>query len=111
MRDGTLYGASFSRQKARRSGSVDGLPGAQHDPRLHRLALDVVGHAGDADFGDRRMRREHFLDLARPDLVAARLDQVLLAIDDEEVAVVVEIAEIAGVQLPTVPPPSPSSST
>ena len=30
--------------------------------------------------------------------IAARLDQVLLAIDDEEVAVLVEVAEVAGVQ-------------
>ena len=44
------------------------------------------------------MRREHFLDLARPDLIAAGLDQILLPIDDEQVAVVVEIAEVAGVQ-------------
>src|SRR3972149_6998802 len=70
----------------------------QHDPRLDRFALHCVWNAGDADLGDSSMRCEHLFDLARPYLVAARLDEILLAIDDEEVAVGVEIAEGAGVQ-------------
>jgi hypothetical protein len=35
---------------------------------------------------------EHLLDLARVDVVAAADDQVLLAVDDEEVAVLVDPA-------------------
>ena len=46
---GTLYGASRSRQYARSSSSVALSLGLQHDPRLGHLALDGVGHAGDAD--------------------------------------------------------------
>src|SRR5947209_6552596 len=79
-------------------GLCGGVAGAEDHPRSHRLAFDRVRDAGHADFGDCRMRRERFLDLARPYLVAARLDQVLLAIDDEEITVRVEIAEIARVQ-------------
>src|SRR5262249_61485689 len=46
------------------------------------------------------MLGQHFFDLPRPDLEPARFDQIFLAIDDEQVAVVVQIAEIAGVQPP-----------
>src|SRR2546422_2027775 len=42
-----------------------GVAGAEDDPRSHRLALDRVRDASHADFGDRRMRRERFFDLAR----------------------------------------------
>src|SRR5437016_9760180 len=74
------------------------VAGSEDDPRFHRFALDCVRDAGHTDLGDRRMRRERFFNLARPHLVAARLDQILLAIDDEEITVGVEIAEIARVQ-------------
>src|SRR5262249_45094345 len=49
------------------------LSGPQHDPRLHGFTLFVVGDTRDADLGDRRVRRDHLLDLARPHLVPARL--------------------------------------
>ena len=74
----------FCRQNARSSASVGLCAGAHDDPRLDDLAFDIVGHAGDADFRDRRMRGEHLFDLARPHLIAARLDQILLPIDDEQ---------------------------
>jgi hypothetical protein len=41
---------------------------------------------------------QHLLDLARVDVVAAADDEVLLAVDDEQVAVVVGVAEVAGVE-------------
>src|SRR5690348_11579523 len=46
------------------------------------------------------MRGDHFFDLARPDLISTRLDQVLLAIDNEQVSIGIEVAEIAGVEGP-----------
>ena len=96
-RDGTLYGARCCRQKSRSSLSRR-LAGAQDHPRGHRFALARVGDTRDADFGDCRVCRDHLFDLARPHLKAARLDQILLPIDDEEISVLVQIAEIACVQ-------------
>ena len=49
----------------------------------------------------RRMLVEHLLDLARVDVVAAADDHVLLAVDDEVVAVGIDAADVAGVE-PTV---------
>ena len=80
------------------------LPAAQHDPRLDRLHANGIGHARDAHLFHGGMRRQHFLHLARPHLIAARLDEVLLAVDDEQVSIFVEIAEISRVQ------PSPRST-
>ena len=47
---------------------------------------------------NRRVLVEHLLDLARIDVVTAADDHVLLAVDDEEVAVLVDLAHVAGVQ-------------
>jgi hypothetical protein len=41
---------------------------------------------------------EDLLDLARVDVVAAADDHLLLAVDDEEVAVVVDLAHVAGAE-------------
>src|SRR5439155_1447071 len=76
----------------------DRLPRAQHDPGLDRFAFGRVGDPGDADLRDCGMRCEHFLDLSRPHLVAALFDQALLAIDDEEIPVVVQVSQIPGMQ-------------
>ena len=48
------------------------------------------------------MGRNDLFDLPRPDLVAAGLDQFLLAVDDVEVAFLVRAGNIAGVQ-PAIP--------
>src|SRR5437879_12554960 len=52
----------------------------------------------DADLSDRRVGRDDFLDLPRPDLKAARLDEILLAIDDGEIPVAVERPQVAGIE-------------
>jgi hypothetical protein len=44
------------------------------------------------------MRGDDLLDLTRPDLETTGLDQILLAIDDEDVAVLVNVAEVPGVE-------------
>ena len=51
------------------------------------------------------MCRNDLLDLPRPHLESARLDQILLAIDEEDVAVLVHVGQVAGVD-----PRSPSAS-
>src|SRR5207249_5913145 len=71
---------------------------AEHDPRLDHFPFGLVCDTSHTDFGNRRVVREHFLDLARPHLESARLDQILLAIDDEQIAIFVEVAQIAGME-------------
>src|SRR5262245_17073983 len=56
------------------------LAAAEDDPRTNHFALGLVRHSRHTDFRDRRMCRDYLFDLARPDLVTAGLDQVLLAV-------------------------------
>ena len=70
--------------------------GAQLDDGEHGLAHVGVGDADHRDVGDRGMGGEHALDLGGVDVGAAGDDQVGAAVGDEEVAVVVELAEVAG---------------
>src|SRR3954453_12167023 len=70
----------------------------QADERLHGLAAVLVRYADDRRLPDRRVAVEDVLDLARPDLVARRVDLVLLAVDEVEPAVVVHEADVAGPQ-------------
>ena len=62
------------------------------------LAPLVVGDADHRRFADLRVLVEHLLDLARVDVVAAADDQVLLAVDDVEVAVLVDAGHVAAVE-------------
>ena len=74
-------------------------PGLQHDDGLHRLAAVRVVGADDARLLDRLgCVVQHRLDLGRPDLVAGGVDHALEAIDEEEVALVVVAAEVAGAE-------------
>ena len=77
---------------------VERLALLQHDRGAHLLAELVVRHADDGRLLDRRVLVEHLLDLARVDVVAAADDQVLLAVDDEEVAVLVHLGHVAGAE-------------
>src|SRR5207249_7242829 len=52
----------------------------------------------DAGVGDRGVLAEHRLDLSRSDTEALVLDELLLAIDDEDVALLVAAADVAGVE-------------
>ena len=53
------------------------------------------GKADDGGLIDGRMRQQHLLDLAWIDVLAARDDHVVLAIDQIEVALIVETAKVA----------------
>ena len=70
----------------------------QRDGGADLLAQLGVRHCHDRRLGDGRVLVEHLLDLAGIDVVAAADDQVLLAIDDEEVAVLVDLREVTGVE-------------
>ena len=86
------------RQKARISSSRADDARPKRDDRLHRLAPALVGHADDRGLGDRGMREEHVLDDAGIHVLAAGDDHVLDAVLDEQVAVVIDAPDVAGVQ-------------
>ena len=70
----------------------------ERDRGADLLAVLVVGHAEHRGLAHGRVLVEDLLDLARVDVVAAADDHVLLAVDDEEVAVLVDGRHVAGVQ-------------
>ena len=79
-----------------RSASSASTAGRERHERLDDLPGDRVGHADHARLGDRRVLEQRALDLERPDQVAGRLDDVVAAPDEPEVAVVVAAREVAG---------------
>src|SRR5436305_4828018 len=70
----------------------------QRDRGCHLLAVLVMGNAQHGGLANIWMLVEHFLDLARVDVVAASDDHLLLAIDDEEVTVFIDLRHIARVK-------------
>src|SRR4029453_15910993 len=60
------------------------------------LAELGMGDPDDRALAHRRVLVEHLLELPRVDVVAAANDQLLLAVDDEEVAVLVDAPDVAG---------------
>src|SRR5574338_71603 len=71
---------------------------AQHDESLGRLAPLLVGHADHRALEHRLVAVERVLDLGGADVLAARDDDVLLAVDDVEAAGRVPHAEVARVE-------------
>src|SRR6266478_4750070 len=69
--------------------------GADHEGH-DALAEHVIGLRDDRDVGHRRMGPQDGLDLDARYVDAAATHDVLLAIDEEEVAVGIEVAEITG---------------
>ena len=67
------------------------VPGFSDDRGADLLAEGLVRDADDGGLGDGGVLVEHLLDLARVDVQPAADDQVLLAVDDEEVAVLVHV--------------------
>ena len=76
-------------RSSRSSSARDRRTGLQHDRRADLLAERRMRHADHGGLGHVRVLVQHLLDLARVDVVAAADDQVLLAVDDEVVAVLV----------------------
>src|SRR5204863_9015433 len=70
----------------------------QYDAGLDGLAAVVVRHPDHRRHPDAGMAIQYFLDLARPDLEAGRVDHVLLAINDGEVALGIHAGDVAGMQ-------------
>ena len=95
---GTLNLASWPRQCSTSSSAVAVAPGAQRDEGHRHLAPPLVGagHHGHLEHGV--VLVEHPLDLGAGDVLAARHDHVLEPVDDEQVAVLVADADVAGVE-------------
>ena len=70
----------------------------QHDDRFRHLAGFVIGTRNHRGVRDARMRQQHRFELRRRHLETLVLNQFLRAIDDEEMAVLVGITNVAGVQ-------------
>src|SRR5271163_952608 len=66
--------------------------GLEFDEGFDLFAQQVIGHADDRRLRDRGVGVQHLFDLAGVDVVAAPDDEVLLAVDDEEVAVLVAVS-------------------
>ena len=73
-------------------------PGRTTHDGADLLAESLVGHADDRGLGHVGVLVERGFDLGRVDVLAAADDDVLQPVDDVEVAVGVEAAEVAGVE-------------
>ena len=93
---GTLNGARSARANARSSSgsTASRATTTAQTASIQRSSRD----ADDRDLGDRGMPVQDLLDLARGDVLAARVDHVLLAVDDRQVAVRVHGRQIPGVK-------------
>src|SRR6266436_3347980 len=76
------------------------LAAPEHDEREHALPHQLILHADHRGLGHLGVGVEDLFDLVRVDVESAADDQVLLALDDEEEAVLVEPAHVPGMQPP-----------
>ena len=87
---------SRSRANAIRSASLGVAPAAATTTALTASPHVVVRDADDGDVADVLVGHQHVLDLGRVDVLAAGDDHVLHAVVQVDVAVVVEVAGVAG---------------
>src|SRR6185436_7637297 len=74
----------------------------QYHPGFDRFDRVHIRDAADTDLSDGWMRRDDLLHIARPDLEAAGFDEVLLAVHDEDVTILILVANVSGEE-PAVP--------
>src|ERR1043165_5381340 len=68
----------------------------QHNEGLHDLGAQRIRLADHRCKRDRRMADETILDLAGPDAIAGRSDDIIIAADEGEIALLVDDALVAG---------------
>mmetsp|Transcript_21532 Transcript_21532/g.83661 ORF Transcript_21532/g.83661 Transcript_21532/m.83661 type:complete len:584 (+) Transcript_21532:5464-7215(+) len=74
------------------------MPGTPHHDGLDGLAAVGIGCRDDAGLGDAGVGVHQVLDLARPDLEAARVDHALEPVGHEEIAIGIDAADVAGAE-------------
>ena len=70
----------------------------QHHRHAHHLTVALVGHGEDRRLGDRRVLVDGGLHLCGVDVLTAAQDHVLGPIHQEQEAVLVQVADVAGVE-------------
>ena len=93
---GYLYAATRARIHSRMSSGSGRVPGRGDDECGDLLAEPGVGHADHRRLEHVRVLVQRLLHLARVHVVAAADDHLLLAVDEKQVAVVVDVADVAG---------------
>src|SRR3546814_4561180 len=68
----------------------------QHNAGAHDLAHPLVGSCDRRGVDNLRMRKQQRLDFLRRDILAAANDDILLAVGDEQIALGIEPADVAG---------------
>ena len=86
-----------SRTRGGRRGRTS-APGSGHDDGAHPLAHRPFVEPDDRDLGDGRVLVQHGFDLDAVHVLAAADDDVLHPVDDVDEAVVVDVADVAGVE-------------
>jgi hypothetical protein len=90
-----LNGAIRAARNSRSASGLRSRPVLRQVDRGGNLAEALVGQAEHARLGHVGMRVDLAFDLDRRDVLAAADDDVLLAVDDVEVSVLVKVAEVA----------------
>src|SRR6516162_2799796 len=75
-----------------------GPPRLEHDQGLRSLTPPLVWDRDHGTLEDSRVRRKHLFDLHRVDVLAAADDDVRLAVDDRDVALLVHNGHVPGVE-------------
>ena len=87
----------MSSAKRRSASSLGRRAGLGHDEGDRQLVLDLVGHRHDADLRHVGVPAQQLLDFAGIDVLAAALEHVVGAADEEDEAVVVAAHHVAGI--------------
>src|SRR5713226_915864 len=77
-------------------GEIHGV--SQYEHCMDLFSANLVEAAHDGSSLDPRVLEQHVFDLARVDVLAAADDHVLLAVDEEVVPVLIDVADVARVQ-------------
>ena len=103
-RSGSHHLAKFGREELAQLVVGRRRPLPQHDDRERPLRPLLVGHGDDRGLGDGRVAHERVLERDRGDPLAARLDEVLRAVLDLDVAVRLDGDDVAGLEPAVVRP-------
>src|SRR5262245_58921425 len=70
----------------------------EDNERFGHLAPPIIGHSNNCALQNERVGIDCLFDFDGRDVLAARYDDVLLAVDDQEIALLINQSHVAGVQ-------------